>query len=150
MQIPNAIGAKHSSLRRQPEWRRIELRDRVRPEFKVFTGNDLAIDMVMYGSDYLLGLSAFAPDAFARRDAMWAAGDPRFFRLNDVLQYLGAFSFRHPVPAYKHSAAMFLKIRNRIASSATHPDSPRRPKTDVEVLSAIASELRDLLEEFNE
>ena len=150
IQIPNAIGAKHSSLRRQPEWRRIELRNRVRPEFKVFTGNDLAIDMVMYGSDYLLGLSAFAPDAFARRDAMWAAGDPRFFRLNDMLQYLGAFSFRHPVPAYKHSAAMFLKIRNRIASSATHPDSPRRPKTDVEVLSAIASELRDLLEEFNE
>lgn len=150
IQIPNAIGAKHSSLRRQPEWRRIELRNRVRPEFKVFTGNDLAIDMVMYGSDYLLGLSAFAPDAFARRDAMWAAGDPRFFRLNDMLQYLGAFSFRHPVPAYKHSAAMFLKIRNRIASSATHHDSPRRPKTDVEVLSAIASELRDLLEEFNE
>ena len=150
IQIPNAIGAKHSSLRRQPEWRRIELRNRVRPEFKVFTGNDLAIDMVMYGSDYLLGLSAFAPDAFARRDAMWAAGDPHFFRLNDVLQYLGAFSFRHPVPAYKHSAAMFLKIRNRIASSATHPDSLRRPKTDVEVLSAIASELRDLLEEFNE
>ena len=150
IQIPNAIGAKHSSLRRQPEWRRIELRNRVRPEFKVFTGNDLAIDMVMYGSDYLLGLSAFAPDAFARRDAMWAAGDPRFFRLNDMLQYLGAFSFRHPVPAYKHSAAMFLKIRDRIASSATHPNSPRRPKTDLEVLSAIASDLRQLLEESNE
>ena len=50
----------------------------MRPDFKVFTGNDLAIDMVMYGSDYLLGLSAFAPDAFARRDAMWAAGDPAF------------------------------------------------------------------------
>ena len=79
MQIPNAIGAKHSSLRRQPEWRRIELRNRVRPDFKVFTGNDLAIDMVMYGSDYLLGLSAFAPDAFARRDAMWAAGDHASF-----------------------------------------------------------------------
>jgi hypothetical protein len=106
--------------------------------------------MVMYGSDYLLGLSAFAPDAFARRDAMWAAGDPRFFRLNDILQYLGAFAFRHPIPAYKHSAAMFLKIRDRIASSATHPDSPQRPETDLEVLSAIASELRQLLEESNE
>ena len=150
IQIPNAIGAKHSSLRRQPEWRRLELRNRVRPDFKVFTGNDLAIDMVMYGSDYLLGLSAFAPDAFARRDAMWAAGDPRFFRLNDILQYLGAFAFRHPVPAYKHSAAMFLKIRDRIACSATHPDSPQRPETDLEVLSAIASELRQLLEESNE
>ena len=31
----------------------------------VLTGNDLAIDMVMYGSDYLLGLSTFAPEAFA-------------------------------------------------------------------------------------
>ena len=37
----------------------------MRPDFLVFTGNDLAIDMVMYGSDYLLGLSTFAPDLFA-------------------------------------------------------------------------------------
>ena len=29
----------------------------VRPEFHVFTGNDLAIDIVRYGSDWLLGLS---------------------------------------------------------------------------------------------
>jgi hypothetical protein len=43
-------------------------RHRCRPDFLVLTGNDLAIDMVMYGSDYLLGLSTFAPDAFARRD----------------------------------------------------------------------------------
>ncbi len=39
------------------EWSRLALRDRIRPEFKIFNGNDLAIDMVMYGSDYLLGLS---------------------------------------------------------------------------------------------
>ncbi len=96
MMIPNAIGAKHSSLRRVLEWQRLELRNRVRPDFKVFTGNDLAIDMVMYGSDYLLGLSTFAPDAFARRDAMWESGDPRFYELNDLLQYLGAFTFRDP------------------------------------------------------
>ena len=75
--------------RRELEWQRLDLRNRVRPEFKVFTGNDLAIDMVMYGSDYLLGLSTFAPDAFARRDAMWESGDPRFYELNDLLQYLG-------------------------------------------------------------
>jgi len=147
MCIPNAIGAKHSSLRRTPEWRRLELRNRVRPEFKVFTGNDLAIDMVMYGSDYLLGLSAFAPDAFARRDAMWAAGDSRFYEMNDLLQHLGAFTFRAPAPAYKHSAATFLKIRGMIDHSATHPDSPQRPECDVEVLETIASELRQLLVE---
>lgn len=29
-------------------------------------GNDLAIDMVFYGSDYLLGLSAFSVEVFAR------------------------------------------------------------------------------------
>ena len=28
-----------------------------------------------------------------------------------MLQYLGFFAFRAPVPAYKHAAAMFLKLR---------------------------------------
>ena len=80
--------------------------------------------MVMYGSDYLLGLSTFAPDLFARRDALWAAGDPAFYELNDLLQYLGFFAFRPPVPAYKHSAAMFLKLRGWIAP---RPDPPGQP-----------------------
>ena len=87
--IRSCIGAKHSSLSRQAEWERLALRDEVRPEFQVLTGNDRAIDMVMWGSDYLLGLATFAPEEFARRDAYWESGDPRFFELNDVLQYLG-------------------------------------------------------------
>ncbi len=137
MGIKSCIGAKHSSLHREPEWQRLALRDRVRPEFKVFTGNDLAIDMVMYGSDYLLGLSTFAPDHFARRDALWAAGDPGFYELNDALQYLGFFAFRAPVPAYKHSAAMFLKLRGWIGCDRTHPDSPTRPDSDRAVLQDL-------------
>ena len=149
MCIPNAIGAKHSSLHRLPEWRRLELRNRIRPEFKVFTGNDLAIDMVVYGSDYLLGLSTFAPDAFAERDAMWAAGDSRFYEMNDLLQRLGAFTFRSPAPAYKHSAAMFLKIRGMINHNMTHPDAPKRPHADIEILESMASELRHALEEYS-
>jgi dihydrodipicolinate synthase/N-acetylneuraminate lyase len=149
MGIPNAIGAKHSSLSRAAEWQRLELRNRVRPEFKVFTGNDLAVDMVMYGSDYLLGLSTFAPDAFARRDAMWESGDPRFYQLNDLIQYLGTFAFRGPVLAYKHSAAMFLKIRGMLESNQTHPKSPRRPEADLPVLETIARDLHKLLEEAN-
>jgi dihydrodipicolinate synthase/N-acetylneuraminate lyase len=149
MMIPNAIGAKHSSLRRVLEWQRLELRNRVRPEFKVFTGNDLAIDMVMYGSDYLLGLSTFAPDAFARRDAMWESSDPRFYELNDLLQYLGAFTFRDPAPAYKHSAAMFLKLRGMLGCDRTHAESPARPDTDREVLQTIARDLEKLLGESN-
>ena len=116
MQIPQIIGIKHSSLSRELEWERLAMRDEVRPDFKIYTGNDLAIDMVMYGSDYLLGLSAFVPEAFAARDALWAASDPRFYELNDLLQYLGCFAFRPPVPAYKHSAAQFLKLRGRIKS----------------------------------
>lgn len=149
MLIPNALGAKHSSLRRQPEWERLELRNRLRPDFKVFTGNDLGIDMVMYGSDYLLGLSTFAPDAFAKRDAMWESGDARFYELNDLLQYLGAFTFRDPAPAYKHSAAMFLKIRGMIDSAKTHPQSPQRPASDQMVLESIASQLETLMKESN-
>ena len=65
LHIDACVGAKHSSLRRAPEWERLRLRDAERPDFLVLTGNDLAIDMVMYGSDYLLGLSTFAPDLFA-------------------------------------------------------------------------------------
>jgi len=132
--IRKCRGAKHSSLRREAEWQRLRLRDQVRPDFRVYTGNDLAIDMVMYGSDYLLGLSTFAPDLFARRDRLWAAGDPGFYELNDRLQYLGFLAFRAPVPAYKHSAAMFLKLRGWIGCDATHPGSPTRPGSDRELL----------------
>jgi dihydrodipicolinate synthase/N-acetylneuraminate lyase len=141
LEIPQCIGAKHSSLDRVEELRRLRLRDSVRPDFLVLTGNDLAIDMVMYGSDYLLGLSAFAPDVFARRDFYWQIGHPDFHELNDRLQYLGAFAFRRPVPAYKHTAAQFLHLRGWIPTAETHPDSPRRPDTDVAILRTMAEDL---------
>jgi dihydrodipicolinate synthase/N-acetylneuraminate lyase len=137
LSIEECIGAKHSSLHRSQEWDRLDLRDERRPEFHVFTGNDLAIDMVIYGSDYLLGLSTMAPDLFARRDALWAEEDPAFFELNDLLQYLGQFTFRDPVPAYKHSAAQFLNLRGWVSSDEPHPRSPRRPDSDVAVLREI-------------
>jgi dihydrodipicolinate synthase/N-acetylneuraminate lyase len=146
LDIPACIGAKHSSLSRVLEWQRLMLRDKRRPDFLVLTGNDLAIDMIMYGSDYLLGLSTFAPDAFARRDALWAAGDPAFYELNDLLQYLGFFAFRPPVPAYKHSAAQFLKLRGWIDCDETHPRSLQRPASDREILRDIADRLAALQE----
>jgi dihydrodipicolinate synthase/N-acetylneuraminate lyase len=139
--ILQCIGAKHSSLSRQLEWERLALRDRIRPDFKVFTGNDLAIDMVMYGSDYLLGLSTFAPDYFALRDRYWLEGDPRFYELNDILQYLGFFAFRAPVPAYKHTAAQFLKLRGWISCDDTHPASPKRTESDILILQNILNSL---------
>lgn len=139
--IPQCLGAKHSSLRRDLEWQRLIWRDEMRPDFMVLTGNDLAIDMVIYGSDYLLGLSSFAPDLFAKRDAMWLSGDAGFYQLNDVLQYLGFFAFRTPVPAYKHSAAMFLQSRGWLRSSLTHSDSATRPETDISILNEILAQL---------
>jgi dihydrodipicolinate synthase/N-acetylneuraminate lyase len=141
MAVESCIGAKHSSLSRELEWDRLDLRDRVRPDFTVFTGNDLAIDMVMYGSDYLLGLSTFAPAAFAARDRMWASGDPAFHELNDLLQYLGAFTFRAPVPGYRHDAAVFFELRGWARCDATPPGAPRRPDSDRAVLADILERL---------
>ncbi len=141
LDIPACVGSKHSSLSRQLEWDRLAVRDEARPDFMLLTGNDLAIDMVMYGSDYLLGLATFAPDYFALRDTWWRDGDPRFFELNDLLQYLGMFAFREPVPAYRHSAAQFLALRGHIESDRTHPGSPARPASDVAILRDILQRL---------
>ncbi|MBL9172293.1 MAG: dihydrodipicolinate synthase family protein [Verrucomicrobiales bacterium] len=145
LEIPQLKGAKHSSLSRELEWQRLAVRDQLRPEFKVYTGNDLAIDQVMWGSDYLLGLSAFHVEAFAARDRFWEAGDARFHELNDWLQYLGMLAFRDPVPAYKHTCAQFLHLRGRIASSEPHPRNARRPDSDLALLEGIARKLDALV-----
>ncbi len=145
LDVPQCLGAKHSSLDRGLEWQRLELRDAVRPDFKVLTGNDLAIDMVIYGSDYLLGLSTCAPDAFALRDRLWAEGDDRFYALNDLLQYLGELIFRPPVPSYRHSAAQLLKLRGFIESDAAPPVVEPRPTGDIELLRDIVERLADWL-----
>jgi len=139
--IPSCIGAKHSSLSRVLEWERLDLRDEVRPDFLVLTGNDLAIDMVMYGSDYLLGLSTFAPEAFAARDRMWADGDPRFHELNDLLQHLGQLTFRAPVPGYRHDAAIFFALRGWASSDTTPAGAPRRPDSDRALLADVLERL---------
>ena len=65
---------------------------------------------------------------------------PDFHELNDWLQYLGFLSFRTPVPAYKHSAAMFLKLRGWLDCDDTHRDSPKRPESDREMLRLISEQ----------
>jgi dihydrodipicolinate synthase/N-acetylneuraminate lyase len=146
MEIPNLAGIKHSSLSRTLEFERLAIRDRERPELRIYTGNDLAIDMVMYGSDYLLGLSTFDPGAFALRDRWWAEGDRRFFGLNDALQAVGAVAFRDPVPAYKHSAAVYLKLTGRLSDPRPHPACPRRPEREAELLAPLARRVSDACE----
>jgi dihydrodipicolinate synthase/N-acetylneuraminate lyase len=141
MDLANVVGAKHSSLDRRLELMRLELRDCRRPDFRVYTGNDLAIDLVQYGSDYLLGLSTCDPEAFALRDQWWAEGDARFFQLNDALQALGAVAFRPPVPAYKHSAAIYLGLAGRLPAAHVHPGCPRRPEWEAEILRPLLAQV---------
>src|SRR5262249_24184685 len=141
MDIPEMKGAKHSSLDRLQELRRLELRDLHRPDFRIYTGNDLAIDMIEYGSNYLLGLATFAPEKFAEHHRFWTAGDPAFFAASDALQPLGNVAFRPPVPAYKHSAAIFLHLTRRSPSPRTHPMNPMRPAWEEEILRDCAHRL---------
>jgi 4-hydroxy-tetrahydrodipicolinate synthase len=141
MQIPELIGLKHSSLDRLEEFRRLALRDEVRPGFRIYTGNDLAINMIEYGSDYLLGLATIDPESFAKRDRLWAASDAAYYSLSDALQHLGNVAFRAPVPAYKHSAAIYLHLRGKISSPETHSLSPRRPSWEADLMSECALRL---------
>ena len=113
----------------------------MRPEFTIYTGNDLAINMIEYGSDYLLGLATFCPEKFAERDRLWERGDAAYFTLSDALQHLGNVAFRSPVPAYKHSAAIFLNLTGRIPSDRTHPDSPKRPSWEKDLMRECAHRL---------
>ena len=141
MDIPEISGMKHSSLNRLVELERLALRDRHRPGFRIFTGNDLGINMIEYGSDYLLGLATLAPEQFAARDRFWRTGDHAYYALNDALQYLGNVAFRDPVPAYKHSAALFLHLSGRIPSANTHPKNARRPAGEIKWLQDCARRL---------
>jgi dihydrodipicolinate synthase/N-acetylneuraminate lyase len=141
MEIPELKGIKHSSLDRLTELGRLAMRDAVRPGLRIYTGNDLGIDMIEYGSDYLLGLATFAPEKFAERDRLWATNDPAYYALADALQHLGNVAFRDPVPAYKHSAATFLHLLGRISSSEPHPKNPRRPPWEPEILRDCARRL---------
>jgi dihydrodipicolinate synthase/N-acetylneuraminate lyase len=141
MDIPELVGMKHSSLDRVTELGRLALRDAHRPEFQIYTGNDLGINMIEYGSDYLLGLATFAPEKFAERDRLWCAGDAGYYALSDALQYLGNVAFREPVPAYKHSAAVFLHLTARIPTDLTHPRNAKRPIWEREILQDCARRL---------
>jgi len=141
LDIPEIKGIKHSSLDRLLELERLAVRDAQRPDFCIFTGNDLGINMIEYGSDYLLGLATFAPEKFAMRDRLWEAGDPAYYALSDALQYLGNVAFRVPIPAYKHSAAIFLHLTGRIPADLPHSKSPRRPACEPEILRDCAQRL---------
>jgi dihydrodipicolinate synthase/N-acetylneuraminate lyase len=139
--IPELKGMKHSSLDRTIELSRLALRDSQRPDFRIYTGNDLGINMIEYGSDYLLGLATFCPERFAERDRLWGSGDVGYYALSDALQHLGNVAFRAPVPTYKHSAAVFLHLTGRIPTALPHPKNPKRPEWESDMLKDCARRL---------
>jgi 4-hydroxy-tetrahydrodipicolinate synthase len=141
LDIPELKGMKHSSLDRTIELGRLALRDSDRPDFRIYTGNDLGINMIEYGSDYLLGLATFCPERFAERDRLWEGGDAAYYALSDALQHLGNVAFRMPVPAYKHSAAVFLHLTGKIPNDQPHPKNPMRPAWEAEILKDCARRL---------
>ena len=145
MELPACRGLKHSSLDRSTELARLELRDRLRPDFIIYSGNDLAADMIEFGSDYLLGLSTFAPELFTARDLAWKRNEAAYLELRDLIQYLGWIGFREPVPAYKHSAAIFLKLTGGLETDEPHPRAARRDAKDCALLADAAKRLERIM-----
>ncbi len=143
LDVPALTGLAHASLDRVQEWYRIEARDVRRPDFHIYSGNELAIDMVSYGSDYILGVAGCAPHAFAIRDRYWRLGDPRGFALNDLLQYLAFLVYRAPMAASRHSAIQFLHARGLVTSP--HVRGERRAAADLPLLHDVAARLDALL-----
>lgn len=89
-----------------------------------------------------LAIAAFCPELFALRDKYWLEGDERYAELTDAIQYLGNISFRAPVPAYKHSCAIFQNLIGRCPSDLTHPKSATRPEWEKEILADCITRLR--------
>ena len=139
-------GLVHVSLDRQAEWARVEARDIARPEFRIYSGHERALDMVSYGSDYLLGVAGCAPEAFAARDRAWRDGAARGFDLNDALQYLGTLLYRAPVDGARHAALQWLQASG-LVDAAARPVAGvgERPASDLSLYRELAGRLRGLL-----
>lgn len=133
----SCIGIAHQSLSREAEWDRLHRHAALRPDFRLVSLNEQAVDMAIYGSDYLLFGAAMVPAQYARRDALWAAGDRTFYELNDQLQYLAMFTSRSPFAAQAHSVLQFMALRGWINSSDPPPGVTMRPESDLEVLRDI-------------
>jgi hypothetical protein len=141
LELPRCIGVVHGSWRRGLEWDRLRMRDDVRPDFQVFSANDLAVDQVTFGADHALDLSAAVPDLVGDRDEMWATEDPGVVELHDALQALATLVFRPPVAASRHSLARVLQLRGWLPHDRIHPDLPRRPESDDDLLTPALARL---------
>lgn len=144
--IPTLGGVFHVSHSRVPEWYRLEARDTRRPEFRVYSGHELAIDMPAYGSDYVLASAGVLPEAFRMRDRLWTSGDAQVTELNDALQFVSAVIHRAPIAAARHSAAHVLAMRGALSGAWPHPGSARRPDAELDLLRGALERLDALLQ----
>ena len=99
--------------------------------------------MVAYGSDYLLGLSTFTPEAFAARDRALAAGDVTSWPATTPSSTSATSPFGAD-PAYKHAAAQFLHLVGAAGGDRRPPARPAAARRDRLLLFDCARRL-DLL-----
>ncbi len=137
-------GILHLSWSRSLEFSRLAALTNLRRDFRVWTGNERAIDMAMFGPDYMLMTAGMAPELFARRDRFWAEGNPDVYELNDVLQYVGNFASRAPVEALPHSVLQMLRCRGLVASDVPPAGVSTRPASDVAVLEEMLTRIEEL------
>lgn len=145
LDISSLGGLVHASLDRGAEWARVDARDIARPDFRIYSGNERALDMVAYGSDYLLATAGAAPEAFAARDRAWRAGQPIGFELNDVLQVLGTLFYREPMAGARHAVLQWLQARDVVRHATPVAGIPSRPDSDLAIYREIAARLDSLL-----
>ena len=140
----------HGPALQMLDWTLVDADGEPRRVYREVEGDPATADSLIHGfrpamlaRDNVSGKRKLAPFNLVS-SWYWLAGDPRFYELNDVLQYLGQFAFRSPTSAYKHSAAQFLKLRGWIESDEPHPKALRRPESDIEILRKILEQLEAL------
>ena len=145
LDIASLGGLVHASLDRGTEWARVEARDVARPDFRIYSGHERALDMVAYGSDYLLATAGCAPEAFAARDRAWRQGAPIGFELNDALQALATVLHRDPIDGARHGALQWLHVRGLVEHASPVPGITLRPDSDVELYRELRTRIETLL-----
>ncbi|CAN5581747.1 hypothetical protein BH10ACT1_BH10ACT1_28780 [soil metagenome] len=141
LELGACVGVVHASWSRAPEWDRLRLRDDRRSGFQIFSANEHAVDQIMFGSDHALDLAAAVPDALADRDDAWEVQDLDVLERHDALQALASLVFRPPVAASRHALARVLQLRGWLPHDRVHPDLPRRPASDDELLVSALDRL---------
>lgn len=145
LDIASLGGLVHASLDRGTEWARVEARDAARPDFRIYSGHERALDMVAYGSDYLLATAGCAPEAFAARDRAWREGAAVGFDLNDALQALATLLHRHPIDGARHGALQWLQARGLVDQASPVPGITLRPDSDLDLYRELHLRLDTLL-----